>query len=170
MNHGRGKKEMLLMQQIYATLMALAKKLDRQDNGYFRGLTARQYMVLRAVRHAQQDKTTMVDIANRLGTAKQNFTQLISILEKKGYVTRAARENNRRTVSVDVTELGLSAMLEYAGTGTSVMTDIFNDFTQKEMKTLWHLLKKLYRYDGVDYPSSEADTIQLFESEYSGAC
>lgn len=37
------------------------------------------------------------------------------------------------------------------------MADTFKDFNQKELETLWKLLKKLYRFDGAELDGFEAD-------------
>jgi len=161
------KRELFFMQQICLTLLSLAKKLDREDNKYSKGLTASQYMTIRAIRHSPQGKTTLINIAQKLGTTKQNINRMIPALEKKGYISGAAGRKHKRLADIKVTDLGLDAMLEYAETGASVMMDIFNDFTENEMETLLHLLQKLHRYDGMNDANFITDIISLLEREYS---
>jgi len=147
--------------------MSIGKKLNKQDDKSFKGLTTRQYMAILAIQHLPQGETTMVNIAKKLGTTKQNVNQLIPMLEKKGYVSRSTCKKNKNAVNIKITDSGLSAMLEYARASASVMTNIFEDFTEKEMETLLHLLRKLHCYDSIDYLGFENDTMQLFENEYS---
>ena len=168
MDYSRKKRELFLMQQICATLMSLARKLDTQNNKYAKDLTARQYMVILAIQLSPQSESTMMNIAKRLSTTKQNAAQLILTLERKGYVSRSTCDNNKREIKIKVTDSGINAMLEYAKTDVTVIASIFNGFTEEEMEMLWHLLQKLYRYDGIDYSGFEFDVHQFFESEYSG--
>ena len=155
------------MQRIYATLISLAKKLDKQDAKHTNALTARQFMVIMAVLHSPAGEITMVNIARKLDTTKQNINMLIPVLEKKGYVTRKVYENNKRSVNIKVTDSGVKAMLDYAGTGAEVITGIFKSFTEKEMETLLRLLSKLHCYDGRECADFTNETIKIFESEYS---
>jgi len=154
------------MRQIYMTLMSLSRKLDARYGKHAKNLTARQYLIILAIRLSPQNESTMANIAKKLCTTKQNTAQLIFVLERKGYVSRSACEDNKREVKIEVTKSGLDAMLEYAETDAAVMTEIFDEFTEQEMEILWSLLKKLHYYDGVGHSDFEFDTYRLFESEY----
>jgi len=167
MNYTKEKSELLLMQQIYSSFMSIAKKIDKQGDKSFKGLTAKQYMVILAVRLSSHDGTTMVNIAKKLGTTKQNINRLIPMLEKKGYVVKSICESNKRAVNIKITDSGLKAMLEYAGIGISFMTDVLNGFTKSEMEALWSLLQKLCYSEKIDYSQFLSEANKLYESEYS---
>jgi len=166
MDDAMKKEEFELMHQIYVTLISLAKKLEKHDRQDIAGMTASQYMVILAILLSPQAEMTMVNIAKKLDTTKQNINQLMPILERKGYVTRSACDNNKRTFVIKVTASGLEAMMEYAGMRNAWMLEIFNGFSKNEMEMLWQLLLKLHRYDGIEYPVFFNEVNQLFENEY----
>jgi len=166
MDYMKEKKELFLMRQIYVTIMSLSRKLDMQYNKNTNNLTARQYQIILAIRLSPQRESTMVSIAKKLGTTKQNTAQLLFILERKGYVSKSMSEDNKREIKIQVTDSGLNAMLEYAQTDAAVMTEIFDELTEDEMEALRHLLKKLHCYDGDGNSDFEFDAYQLFENEY----
>ncbi|MCL2165964.1 MAG: MarR family transcriptional regulator [Clostridiales bacterium] len=161
------KKELSLMQQICSTLLSFAKKLEKQDGRKNRGLSLRQFLILLTVRHTPPGEASMVRIARRLGTTKQNINQMIPVLVKNGYLTRSPYGKNRKGTFLQVTDSGMNAVKEYAETGTAHMVAIFNSFSTEEMETLLHLLQKLHRYDGEDYDGFENDILRLFEREYA---
>ena len=140
------------MQQIYSTIISLTRKLDKHIINSDSGLTARQYMAILAIQQSPNGESTMINIAQKLDTTKQNINQIIPALERKGYVKRSASAYNRRSVSVKVTEAGQNAMRAYSGTGSSVMKEIFKSISDSEMETLLRLLKKLHNYDGEESP------------------
>lgn len=141
-------REIFLMQQTYATLFSLANKLQVQGDKYYDKLTSRQYMAMIAIAHLPEDETTINNIAKKLGTTKQSVKQLITIIEKKGYVSIVPSQQDKRAVNVKITESGKQVMVECAESGINFFLDLFEDFSTEEMEMLWSLLKKLYCFDG----------------------
>ncbi len=167
MDYTKEVQELFLMQQAYATLMSAANKLENRADKYLKGLTLRQYMAILAIFHLPPKETTMKNIAKKLGTTKQNANQLIDLVEKKGYITISKNESDKRAINVRMTDSGLQAMLENSEAGVIFMADIFKDFTEKELETLWQLLKRLLCFDGEDYSGFEEDASQRLEGDYS---
>lgn len=141
-------KEIFLMQQTYATLFSLANKLQVEGDKYCDKLTLRQYMVMMAIAHLPEDETTINNIARKLGTTKQSVKQVITIIEGKGYISTVPSPKDKRAVNIKFTESAKQVLIECGEKGLHFMTDIFRDFSTKEMELLWSLLKKLYRFDG----------------------
>lgn len=137
------------MQQAYSSLFLVSNKIQIAGDKYCEPLTSRQYMTMLAILHIEEDKRTFINIAQKLGTTKQNATQLIKVLEKKGYVNIEPSKLDKRSVNVNVTESGYK-ILSVCGEngGVYLMADLFRDFSEDEIKILWNLLKKLYRFDG----------------------
>jgi Transcriptional regulators len=140
--------KLFLMQQVYATLFSLTNKLQIKGDEYLEGLTSRQLMTMIAIVHLPENEATLNNIARKLGTSKQNVKQLIANMEKKGYVVTLPSEKDKRSCNVRITEPGKEIALKCAEKGHLFFTDLFKDFSNEELKTLWDLLKKLYRFDG----------------------
>lgn len=158
-------REYSLMQQTYATLFSLANKLQIQGDKYFGDLTSRQFMAILAVLHLPEDETTLNNIARKLGTSKQNANVLIANIEKKGYVVTLPSVRDKRAINVKVTETGKQVMLECGEKGIVFFTDLFHDFSEEELETLWSLLKKLYRFDGEEQDGFEEEVDKLGVTE-----
>lgn len=157
MDYSLEKKELFLMQQVYATLTSLTNKIEAQDDKYFKGLTSRQYMAMLAVLHLPPEETTIKNIAEKLGTTKQNANRLIAAIEKKGYITVSSSESDRRAINVKLTKLGFSEMVKASEIGMIFLADVFHEFSCDELQSLWHLLKKLYRFDGKEQDGFEGN-------------
>ena len=137
------------MEQVFATLIATSNKVQMAGDMYCEPLTERQYMTLLAILHLPEDETTFVNIANKLGTSKQNITQIINSLQKKDFVTIVPSPKDKRATNVRLSQAGLDTMVKCAKNVTAdYMADIFKDFTQQELDLLWKLLLKLYCFDG----------------------
>jgi DNA-binding MarR family transcriptional regulator len=152
-------RETFLRQQTYATLFSLANKLQIQGDKYLESLTSRQFMAMIAIAELEEDETTLNNIARKLGTTKQSVKQLITIIEKKGYIVIAPSQKDKRAVNIKITESGKQAMLDCGERGMKFFSDLFKDFTVEEMEILWGLLKKLYRFDGEEQDGFEDEAV-----------
>lgn len=150
-------RKVFLMQQTYATLFSLANKLQVRGNQYMKRLTSRQFMAMLAIIHLPEDNASLNNIARMLGVTKQNVKQLITIIEKKGYVIAVPNQQDKRAVNIKITESGRQAMIESNQMGMKFFADLFNEFTMEEMEVLWSLLKKLYRFDGQEQAGFEEE-------------
>ena len=159
-------REAFLMQQTYATLFSLTNKLQVKGDSYLKRLTSRQLMTMIAIAHLAEDQRTLNNIARKLGTTKQSVKQLITILEKKGYVVTVPSQRDKRAVNVEMTKSGKRVTLECGESGMKFFADLFRDFTSEEMEVLWNLLKKLYRFDGEEQSGFEEEIdIQNLKTE-----
>ncbi|WP_446899640.1 MarR family winged helix-turn-helix transcriptional regulator [Clostridium sp. LBM24168] len=157
-----------IMQQAYSSLLSVSNKLQIAGDQYFEPLTSRQYMTMLSVLHLHKDETTLINIAKKLGTTKQNITQLVKSLEKKDFVSIIPSKKDKRSVNVCVTDLGMDVMIKCGKDGTiDFMADIFKNFTKEEIETLRKLLVKLYSFDGVEMDGFEENVqIPNFDIEH----
>jgi DNA-binding MarR family transcriptional regulator len=158
-------KELFLMQQTYATLFSIANKLQVYGDKYFKSMTSRQLMAMIAVVHLPADETTLNNIARKLGTTKQSVKQIISIIERKGYVTLAPSRKDKRAVNVHVTALGEKVAWDCAEKSLVLLNDLFKEFSAREMEMLWRFLKKLYRFDGEEQDGFEEEPVLEMNEE-----
>ncbi len=158
MDFNKEWKMLYTMEQVFATLIAASNKMQIAGDTYCAPLTSRQYMTILAILHLPEDETTFVNIANKLGTTKQNISQLINSLRKKEFLTIVPSPKDKRALNVRMTQLGIDTMVHCAKNITvDYMADVFKGFTQQELDTLWNLLLKLYRFDGVEMDGFEKE-------------
>ena len=147
--------DLFLMQQCWSTLFSVTNKLQVKGDQYLKKLTSRQIMAIVAIVHLPEGKTTLNNIAKKLGTTKQSVKQLITVMEKKGFVVTVPSLQDKRAVNVIITEAGKEATMSCAERTLDYFADVFEQFTIEEMETLWSLLKKLYRFDGEEQDGFE---------------
>lgn len=150
-------REIFLMQQAYATLFSLANKLQVRGDQFLKHFSSRQLMAMIAIGHLAEGEASLNNIARMLGTTKQTVKQLITIIEKNGYVVTQPSQRDRRAVNVVITEAGQQALIEDYMLGQNFFNQLFRDFTQDELEILWSLLKKMYRFDGGEQAGFEGD-------------
>lgn len=151
-------RDIFLMEQTFATLFSLANKLQVRGDEYLESLTSRQYMTMVAIAHLPDGKTTLNNIAKKLGTTKQNVKQIVTVMQGKGYVSVIPDPEDRRAVNVIITESGKQVLYRVSEKGIFLMAEIFKEFSTQDLETIWELLKRLYRFDGEEQDGFEEDS------------
>lgn len=147
-----------MIQQTYSSLFLVSNKVQLVSDKYCEPFTSRQYMAMLAILHLPEDETSYINIAQKMGTTKQNVTQIIKSLEKKGYVHIESSRKDRRSVNIVISETGKQAMIKCGENGSiNLMADLFRNFTEDEIDTLQNLLNKLYAFDGVHMDGFEEE-------------
>lgn len=107
------------------------------------GISPQQYNVLRILRGSAPEKLMLADISSRMIDKMSNATRLVEKLKQKSLCTRELNEQNRRKVTIGITEKGLQLLLEIE----EVMKQQHHAFNEKlsveEAETLNQLLEKL---------------------------
>ena len=106
MEYEKELHDLFLMQQAYGTLFSLINKLQIAGDTYFDGLTSRQFMTIVAILHLPEEETTINNIAQKLGTSKQNANRMVAGIEKLGYVTVVPSPKDKRATNVLLTDMG----------------------------------------------------------------
>jgi DNA-binding MarR family transcriptional regulator len=157
-----------IMDQTYASLISVSNKLQAMGDQICGDLTSRQFMTLLAVLHLPEEEATMINIANKLGSTKQNTARVIKSLERKKYISVQPSEKDKRAVNVRLTNLGTDAILKYGSSAkVDFMATVFKDFDKDEVEALWKLLIKLYRFDGEVMDGFE-ENIQIPQTDIEG--
>ena len=148
-------REIFLWQQTYATLFSIANKMQIHGDKELGMMTSRQLMVLIAAIHLPKGGASLNSIAKKMGTSKQNIKQLVSAMEKKGYVSVLSSTTDKRAYSVEMTEVGQKVFVDCYMRGMAFFEKLFHEFSVDELEIFWNMLKKLYRFDGEEQDGYE---------------
>lgn len=104
-------------------------------------LPSKQILVLKTVRN--RGKATVNELAEELVLSASSISQLISKLEKGGYVKREVNPENRREVYVSLDIEGQSFFNAYKVINDQIIEKYYTRFTLEEVKLFRNLLLKL---------------------------
>ena len=147
------------MQQVYSTLFALTNKLQVLGDQAMGVVTARQFMTMLAVLHLPEDGASLIRIASKLGTTKQNASTMVSALARRGFVEVASSCQDKRAVNVTVTKAGMVALVQANDQGVLFLESVFHGFTSGQLGVLRQLLAAMYRFDGADLDGFEDQAV-----------
>jgi DNA-binding MarR family transcriptional regulator len=118
----------VLMQQLLAVLRS-------------HGLSATQYNVLRILRGAGTAGMSCKDIGARMVTPDPDITRLLDRLEKRNLVTRNRAREDRRFVTIQITQEGLDTLSELDGPVRRMQVEAFEHLGEDRIKQIVDLLE-----------------------------
>ena len=107
----------------------------KEDN-----LTVSQFGVIEALYHL--GPLSQSDLGGKILKSNANLTTVVDSLEKKTLVVRKRSEQDRRTVTVHLTELGRELIAKVFPRHAKVVTKELGFLTEKEKDALENLLRK----------------------------
>ncbi len=84
-----------------------------------------------------------VDIANEFGLTRGAVTQLLDKLEKRELVKRKPHPESRRSLQIDLTEMGIQLCASILSEYNKEIESLFTPYNKEELHSLRELLKKL---------------------------
>lgn len=131
-------------QEVYLNLQRTANLLAQGMAEVLKseGITNAQYNVLRILRGAGPQGHTCGDVAARMVTREPDITRLLDRLEKNGLVTRARDSEDRRVVTVRITEKGLQVTNRLEGPLTEYLEEKLGHLGEETLRMLSQLLER----------------------------
>ncbi|GGG21873.1 MarR family winged helix-turn-helix transcriptional regulator [Paenibacillus abyssi] len=91
----------------------------------------------------QKDGLTQNEIAEKLNKDKTNIARMIFNLEQKGFIRRASREHDRRSLQVFLTEEGKELGNRVAAVAEEFNAQICEGITEQEFAQVRRILSKM---------------------------
>jgi DNA-binding MarR family transcriptional regulator len=109
-------------------------------------LSHSEFAMMNLIKHnAEEGKGVKIStIGNLLKISNPAVSQMINVLEDKGYVERITTKNDRRVVYVQLTKTGEGNLEEALQCGYKAANEILGRMGEEDIQTLLRLLDKLY--------------------------
>ncbi len=128
--------------KVHGWVFILANRLQAQGDCLTGELTSRQWFLLLALGQADKPVTTS-QLAQEIGTSRQNAAKLLSQLEGKGYVVFSENEDDRRSQLVQVTEKAKPYLKKMSEKGKQYIDLLFKDISDAEINGMISVFQKL---------------------------
>jgi DNA-binding MarR family transcriptional regulator len=107
------------------------------------GITATQYTALTVLE--QHDGLAAAQLARRSFVTAQSTADLVRALEQRGLITRERNPENRRELSIRLSEAGRKLLAEYAEEVGALERRMVDDFAERQVDQLRTALTKAWR-------------------------
>ena len=118
----KAKSVVLLLRRVVGLVYQYSRLMLKQY-----GITSPQYIALKVLANAEEPLSS-VALSKQLKVTPANVTAIVDRLEKKGYVQRTRKAQDRRTVQLELTDAGVEF--------TSQLVDLMEE---KVIEQLYHL-------------------------------
>jgi DNA-binding MarR family transcriptional regulator len=107
------------------------------------GITATQYTALTVLE--QHDGLAAAQLARRSFVTAQSTADLVRALEQRGLITRERNPQNRRELSIRLSDAGRKLLAEYAEEVGALERRMVDDFAERQVDPLRTALTKAWR-------------------------
>lgn len=136
-----------LEQEVYLNVVRTADHLAHNMTSLLKdhGLTAAQYNVLRILRGSRTDPLSCTEIGQRMVTRDPDITRLLDRLEKRGLVQRTREREDRRVITIRITDEGLEILRTLDGPIQQAHRDQMAHMDPEKLRLLSDLLEEARR-------------------------
>ena len=136
---GRTDKEAFII----GAMSLVSNRLSRFGDELFPDITYKQWFLLRMISKMEGEEKSLNQIADFVGTTRQNVKKMIVPLEKKGYVVSAPSKTDGRALCISLTRKTYRFFKENDGVAEQETDRLFSPFSDDEIDYFSARLHKL---------------------------
>ncbi len=130
---------------IIGCISMLANKLTQFGDEIFPDITFKQWFLLLMISKMDIEEKNVQNIAECVGTSRQNIKKMLTVLETKNYVVISKSTADARSLKVELTEKAYQYFQENASIAEQETEKLFAEFSLDEIDILISGLDKLIR-------------------------
>lgn len=130
-------------QYVFGTTSLIANRMAAAIDADLVGITYKQWFFLMMIDRMDSLEKSVHDIAQFIGTTRQNARKIIEQLEAKGYVQTSVSRFDSRALDVKVTRKGKNCLTRNAPLVANATGALFSDVSDSELSAFASTLGKL---------------------------
>jgi DNA-binding MarR family transcriptional regulator len=130
----------------YETLqqvLLLANRIRTYNDPLYPEFSAKQWYLLLTLRDLGEEAPTLNTLASLMGSSHQNIRQMVSRLERKGFVRLSTDDEDRRKTRVHLTERCEPLWEKYLQVQEQSIQTLFRDISPQQQAVTLDTLRKL---------------------------
>ncbi|MGL5692636.1 MAG: hypothetical protein ACRCXA_01050, partial [Peptostreptococcaceae bacterium] len=121
-------------------------KLQTIGDEFLEEVTTKQWFFIVVISEFFKDKSPSIsEVANKMGTSRQNIKQIALKLEKKEFITIAKDEKDSRILRVTITDKCMKYWENRYEKDSEFIEYIFRGMDEKELFQMFNSLDKFYK-------------------------
>lgn len=131
---------------IFGSLFLLANRLQVIGDKYLEkeGITTKQWLLIVMIAQFVDSIPTLSEVAQLMGSSRQNVKQLALRLQEKGFVSIKKDERDSRVLRLKLTEKSTVFWEERREKDEQFIIDIFNGLSEEEIHIMCNGFNKLF--------------------------
>lgn len=130
-------------QYVFGTTSLIANRMAAAIDAELSGITYKQWFFLMMIDRMDSYEKSVHDVAQFIGTTRQNARKIIEQLENKGYVETSVSRFDARALNVKVTRKGRNCLAKNAPLVAEATGALFDGISDKELTAFATTLGRL---------------------------
>jgi len=128
---------------LFGLFFIFQNSLQIAGDAFFQEITCKQFFLLLCLKQFGNTPPTINQLADRMGSSHQNVRQMLNKLESSGYIHLGNDKDDRRKQRIIPAKRLNQLKVKYEIKENQFLRRLFDDVTEEEADTLFHLLLKL---------------------------
>ncbi len=111
---------------LFGSIFLLANKLQTLGDAALEEITLKQWLLLIMIFNMKEKQPSVTEIAEFIGGTRQNVRKMLEVLSAKGYVTLCVNKQDKRNLSVALTDKTFLFFTQFETKGTAFLEQLFN--------------------------------------------
>ena len=128
---------------IFSSFFTLSNRLQVAGDALDTEMTLKQWLLIAVLIKSEEDSLSVSDLAQRMGSSRQNVKKMAQLLEKQGFLSIERRADDKRYLQVSVTSACLAHCREREPREGAFIDTLFSGFSHDELQKLIEGFAKL---------------------------
>ena len=128
---------------LFGLFFAFHNRLQTAGDSFYEEITVKQFFLMACMNLFPDTPPTANDLAKTMGCSRQNVKEILTSLEKKGFVTLSVSDNDKRKRIVTLTEKAMITADKYRDGENEFLRRLYDGVSNDEVKTIYRILSKI---------------------------
>ena len=129
---------------LFGSVFLLSNKLQALGDGYLEEITLKQWLLLIMIHVMEKDQPSVTEVADVMGSTRQNVRKMLEVLEGKGFVALCANPLDRRTLSVALTPKAEQFFARFQSKGDAFLDRLFDGIPPEDLEATRRTVEALF--------------------------
>lgn len=129
---------------LFGSIFLLANRLQTLGDGYLEEVTLKQWLLLIMIHVMDKEQPSVTEVADFMGSTRQNVRKMLEVLEGKGYVELSPNSGDRRTLSVALTSRTEQFFARFQAKGDAFLDQLFAEIPPEDLTVTRRTVEALF--------------------------
>ncbi|MPM42115.1 hypothetical protein SDC9_88777 [bioreactor metagenome] len=129
---------------IFGSIFLLANRLQALGDSVLEEITLKQWFLLVMIHNMDQEQPSATEIAEFIGSTRQNVRKMLDALAARGYVTLTPSRQDRRSLCVGLTEQTRRFFAESDARGDAFLAELFSGVDDRLLQSTRQTFELLF--------------------------
>lgn len=129
---------------IFGSLFLLANRLQKLGDTALEEITLKQWFLLIMILNIGKKEPSVTEIADFMGSTRQNVRKMLDVLSTKNYVTLGINERDKRNLTVSLTPQVFQFFTKFEETGAIFLEQLFYGLDDDSLTSTRHTFETIF--------------------------